>query len=280
MEQLITTTRPLFKLLFQSATAYIYSTPTFALETALLVVVSVLYIFLHVEITNITLRTCRLKPNSLYLSNRLRAAYSRDSDCTSITHVQHKIRINVSRGSLTTHFSCNNRRASSTSNSSNGNLGAPLHAGDVGHTRISTPLDLYQRIDRVLTMTPEEYIKHDCVRKARENDLVNCIKSLSTLYQDAVARKTSRQATQQHLELAREHLEQAKISSDTSRYLGRNADALTSSLFDLLEGIIMSSSPERPLPFKGDLTTLIFDAGNLTMKSSVGCNVPRLSETS
>lgn len=276
MELISQFSRILPNYMFRSATAYIYSSPVFTLETVLLTIVCTIYVFLHLEIANITLKTCNLKPNSLFLSNRLRAVISRASDCTSITRVQERIKFSIGKSSSSTRLSYN-RLTSTISSHSNGELAKPQNAGDVFYTKRSGG-DLTHRIDTVLSMTPEDYIKNDYVRKAKENELVNCIKSLSTLYQDAVVRKVSRQTTHRHLELAKEHLEQAKISSDTARYLGRNADALTSSLFDLLEGIIMTSAPERPLPFKGDLTTLIFDAGNLNMKSSVGCNIPQIAE--
>lgn len=251
--------------MFRSATAHIYSFPNFCLEAIFTLVLCVIYVCLHMEITNIGMKTLTLKPNTLHLDGgtKLRCA---DSTCTSITCVQKQFyRIRSSK------LPKSNISYSHLTGNSNHQFNLlPKEIGDASNVQVSRQ-NLCERIDNILNLTPEQFVKFDQIRKSREDDMVYCLKSLSTLYADKVENKYSEKTVQRHIQLAKEHLQQANISSETCRYLGRNTEALTKSLFDMLEGIVLSSSVQNPLPFKGDIPTLAFDAGHLTTKISNTC---------
>lgn len=242
------------KCMYTTTSAHIYSSPHFALEVALMLIVCIIYILLHLEISNTAVRTLILKPNAVYLSNRIKATFSNDSNCTSITCVQHQVcALGITDSKHTEFRDCIRRNQKIE-------LGSPLRIGDCMNT-------VEKKIENMLSLTPDEYVQKDIISKLTQSDFGFCLKSLTTLFETCVNGKKSETTIKRQIQMAKEELQNASIATDTNRYFGRNAIALTSSLFDLLEGIILSSSLEHPLPFKGDLTTFIFDVGNLNINS-------------
>lgn len=114
-------------------------------------------------------------------------------------------------------------------------------------------------IDKFVSITPNQYVKMEKERKIREKDLEDCLKSLTTLCSNVLDNKLSQSTIQKQIQEAREEL---LFPQPINKYLGFDTAALTNSLFDLLENIITESSIEKPLPFKGDLTTFAMNAGN------------------
>lgn len=119
-------------------------------------------------------------------------------------------------------------------------------------------------IDKFISLTPAQYVKMEKERKVREKDLENCLKSLTTLYSNVLDNKLSQGTIGRQIQQAREEL---LFPQPVNKYLGFDTAALTKSLFDLLEKIVTESSIEKPLPFKGDFTTLAMDAGNFNMSA-------------
>lgn len=227
------------KILFKSANANIYSTPPFVMEAILSVVVCVIYIFLHIDLSNIKRKTIRLKPNYIYMSNRVRQlANNKSSTSRSAVHL-----FNVSDTNI--------GGESTTADTINSVMGDILK---------SSTKNVEEKIDNVLKLTPDEYLKQQKQLNSK-NEFHACLKSLSSLYEDCLRGEKSDTELQKQLQLAKDSL-----GEDAVKYLGKNAQYLTQSLFDLLEKMVMSSSLEKPLPFKGDITTLVFDAGNFSVE--------------
>lgn len=123
-------------------------------------------------------------------------------------------------------------------------------------------LDPAEDYDRFISMTPGQYVRLQKERRSHRKDLETCLKSLTTLYSNVVEDKESQGTLVKQLNQAREELVFPRANK---QFIGFDTAALTNSLFDLLENIVAESSVDRPLPFKGDLTTLALDAGNLSV---------------
>lgn len=144
------------------------------------------------------------------------------------------------------------RRRSSTRGSSHSQLGWVM----------PEPAPETEHYESIASLTPREFVKRDKQKKLRERNMKNCFDSLTTLYDNVLVRKYSENTLQNHLELAKESTQCAKICSQhTMNTLP--CDAMTQSLFNLLEKIVIPSSTSAHLPFDGDFTTLVLDAGNL-----------------
>lgn len=225
------------KYLFKSASANIYSSPPFVMEAILSFAICCVYIFLHFDLHYIGQRTIRLKPNYVYMSKRIRHL-ANSSASSSIVHL-----FNVSNTNLEEIACC-----------ADGSINSVM--GDALKTA-STNVE--EKIEHVLKLTPEEYLKQQ-KQLSSQNEFHACLKSLSSLYEDCIKGEKSDNELQKQLQVAKD-----SIGEDAIKYLGKNAQYLTQSLFDLLEKMVMSSSLDNPLPFKGDITTLVFDAGNLNV---------------
>lgn len=224
------------KILFKAASATIYSTPPFVMETILSLIVCSIYIFLHLDLINLSVRTVQLRPNRVQVSSNVRHLVSNPSNTTSISCVKDHL-FNVS--------DCNIR-------------GSFISKQNVKVREAAKNVE--EKIENVLKMTPDEYLKQQKQVNSK-NEFHACLKSLSSLYEDCIKGEKSDRELQKQLQNAKDSL-----GEDAIKYLGKNAQYLTQSLFDLLEKMVMSSSLENPLPFKGDITTLVFDAGNLNVE--------------
>lgn len=225
------------KILFKSATANIYSSPPFVMEAILSFAVCCIYIFLHFDLYYISKRTVHRKAKYVYLSNRIRQLAT-SSESNSIVHL-----FNVSNTNIT-EMNCRNSSINS--------------AVEEALRKASNSVE--EKIENVLKHTPEEYLKQQKQLHSK-NEFHACLKSLSSLYEDCIKGEKTDKELQQQLQIAKDSL-----GEDAVKYLGKNAQYLTQSLFDLLEKMVMSSSLENPLPFKGDITTLVFDAGNFNVE--------------
>lgn len=221
------------KILFKSASANIYSSPPFIMEAILSIVICTIYIFLHVDLCNLSNKTIRLKPNYVYVSNRIRhlASTSASSSVICVNRSESNVRV------------CKKSSLSSI----------------VGDALKKVTRTVEDKIESMLKLTPDEYLKQQKQLHSK-NEFHACLKSLSSLYEDCIKGEKSDRELQKQLQVAKNSL-----GEDTIKYLGKNAQYLTQSLFDILEKMVMSSSLENPLPFKGDITTFIFDAGNLNI---------------
>lgn len=119
----------------------------------------------------------------------------------------------------------------------------------------------YDKLERFLSLTPNQFVEMDKERKNSER-IRQYTQSLAALYTTAVQRKLSDASIKKHIELAKEHLELAKLTSTNFK-----VDRITSSLFELLERIICNTSPKKPFPFRGDIAVLAMDMANLSMDS-------------
>lgn len=123
------------------------------------------------------------------------------------------------------------------------------------------------RLESIASLTPAEYVKRDKERRLRERELQRCFQSLTTLYDNVVEKKFSEKTLTNQLAMAKEQTQCTKMAPP-STLVTLPCDAMTTSLFDLLEKIIVPSSVNNPLPFRGDLTSLALDAGNINPKPS------------
>lgn len=128
--------------------------------------------------------------------------------------------------------------------------------------------DRQNYIDTLLALSPVDFIKMDKDRKIRVSQLQNCLKSLTTLYDNIVKKQYSEELINGHLNIVKENIKYIKMNSQPIQYFGFEAEAMTKSLFHLLERIIAKSSIQNPLPFKGDITTLALEVGNLLPQNS------------
>lgn len=231
------------KFLFKSASANIYSSPPFVMEAILSFAICCVYIFLHFDLYYISKKTIRLKQDYVYMSRRIRQLAS-NSQSSSVVHLFNVSDTNVAEMS---------REKDSIS-------------FVMDETLKNAKNSVEDKIDNVLKLTPEEYLRQQKQLHSK-NEFHACLKSLSSLYEDCIKGEKSDTELQKQLQMAKDSL-----GEDAVRYLGKNAQYLTQSLFDLLEKMVMSSSLENPLPFKGDFTTLVFDAGNLNVEEDVERN--------
>ncbi|GJQ76199.1 hypothetical protein Trydic_g1942 [Trypoxylus dichotomus] len=250
----------LMKILSQTATVHIYSFPHFTLETFLAIVMFFIYAYLHFEISKIAKCTLRLRPNTVQYRKFLRECNSRESICTSITRVQHEYcTFNVSR-CPSSHLTYK-RLCSNYSNHSQCGWILP----QTNHYRARNPTS--ERFETIASLTPAEYVKRDKEKRLRERELQRCFQSLTTLYDNVVEKKFSEKTLTTQLEMAKEQTQCTKMAPP-STLVTLPCDAMTTSLFDLLEKIIVPSSVNNPLPFHGDLTSLALDAGNINPKQN------------
>lgn len=186
---------------------------------------------------------------------------SQESICTSVTRIQHEYcTFNVSRcpsSHVTYKRLCGNY-------SNHSQYGWVLPQS--GNARKHNPNT--ERLENIASLSPSEYVKIDKERRLREKELQRCFQSLTTLYDNVVERKYSEKTLTTQLEMAKEQTQCTKMAP-ASTLVSLPCDAMTTSLFDLLEKIVVPSSVNNPLPFHGDLTSLALDAGNIITKPSV-----------
>lgn len=223
------------KILFKAANANIYSSPPFVMETILTLIVCSIYVFVHLDLINLASRTVQLKPNRVEISANARH-FTSSSNSSSLCCVKECL-LNVS----------------------NSNIGGSFIRKQTSAIKEAMK-NVEEKIDNVLKLTPEEYLKQQKQVNSK-NEFQACLKSLSSLYEDCIKGEKSDKELQKQLQIAKDSL-----GEDAVKYLGKNVQYLTQSLFDMLEKVVISSSLENPLPFKGNITTLVFDAGNLNVE--------------
>lgn len=155
------------KFLFKTATANVYSSPPFAMETILSFIICSIYIFLVVDLVNVSAKTLHLKPNCIYMSSRMRNLASH-SNSTSITSVQDRLR-NASDFTLN---KSTDRRYS-------------VARSTLGNILKDATKNVEDKIENVLKLTPEEYLRQQRQASSR-HEFHTCLKSLSSLYEDCV----------------------------------------------------------------------------------------------
>lgn len=250
MEQILKSAKTF---LFSSVTANITSFPYFCTESVLVAIVCLSYILLHIEFTNIQMKTIRLQPNRLHFGNKRKHVRSEESLFSSFSVRK------ICSTSL-------RRMQSSTDLSSTKSTIKPIQSPETVPESIGMR-KLSRKIDDYMTLTPEHYVKIDKLLNM-QNTKTPYGKSLSNLYTDLVEKKYSEESLKRLVKDTKEQLEQAKVS-EVFRYVsGNSSDGLTRSLFNLLEKIVLSSSLKNPLSFKGEFTTLSFDVGRVTMAKS------------
>ncbi|KAF5283880.1 hypothetical protein FQA39_LY04700 [Lamprigera yunnana] len=225
--------------LCHAATIYIQSSPYFLMEAFLLFVVLMITVFQHMQITDISKKTLRLKPHSIYCK---------------MDNKEPKENSLVSNKSRLLELSDEQKDSSENSNSQFGWIGQDTQS------IVESSKEKTRFRDQLINLTPEQYVQLDKERKMRQKDLDMATNSLSTLCHNVIKRQWSEATLTQKLAAFRENLE---CNSLDILYAGNKAAVTTDSLLSILEKLITHSSVENPLPFKGDITTLALDAADM-----------------
>nr|XP_022911782.1 uncharacterized protein LOC111422782 [Onthophagus taurus]XP_022913955.1 uncharacterized protein LOC111424589 [Onthophagus taurus] len=265
MEDLLTLSK---KILSQTATIHIYSFPNFTLEIFLAIVMFIIYIYLTLEIAQIAKTAIKTRPNTI-IRKKIKEVNSSLSICSSsFSKYQDTFNPHYEPIHPSTHLAY--KRISSKC-SSHSQLGW-IMPNMVGVGSCTFPdLENSGNFDTVASMTPAEFVKKEKERRLREKELQKCFESLTSLYGSVIDRKYSVNTLQNKLELAKESVQCGKCNLGDID-VGLSA-AMTDSLFDLLEKIVLPSSLNNPLPFNGDMTRLVLDAGDLNLNKQ-NCNDP------
>ncbi|KAF2879771.1 hypothetical protein ILUMI_26397 [Ignelater luminosus] len=247
------------KYLRQTATIHIYSFPYFILETFLALVILLLYVLLHLEVSKIYKKMLRLRPNSVYCETHS-GSISKDSLCSVTTHYREVYTVSKHPSTTIAY-----KRIANNIRSTNSQLGWILPTHPIDESLASRPLSIEKKkyAEKIANLTPEQFVKIDKERKLREKELDSYMTSLSTLCKNVLNKKYSSQTLQKQVEMAKENLQCNKTSLE-GKYLGFKTEAMTKSLFNMLEQMITNSSLQNPLPFKGDITTLALDVADLS----------------
>lgn len=95
----------------------------------------------------------------------------------------------------------------------------------------------------------------------------NAVKSLRSLCNQIIEKKSSERTIRRHLEMAKEHLLLAKCSLGSGDH--QEMAKVTDSLFELLQRIILSTNSGKPFPFRGDMMTLAAEIADLSLNVEI-----------
>ncbi|KAK5649069.1 hypothetical protein RI129_003961 [Pyrocoelia pectoralis] len=220
-----------------SVTIWLQSMPILVIECALYAIAFVLLIVQIFQIGKISRRCDRLKPDTIY--TKMEKDFRRVDHCEKFKKAD----------PTTTVY----KRPLSMDSSQS-------QVGWLGNSNVSSD-DKY--CGDLANITPQQFVKMERERKLREEDFDCGTQSLSTLCQMVVRRELSSETIQKKIVTLKENLE-CKALTLEGKYLGNKAGDMSESLINMLENLITNSSVEKPLPFKGDITTLAVDAAELS----------------
>lgn len=269
------------KMLKETAQMQIYSSPGFMMETFCAIVISLIFLYLHFEITRIARDTLLLKPHTIFFKDSCRGSYSKESICTSVTRVQHEFCKYRRYGRLLNQSALGGISYRATTHSTHSQLEWLLNQ-NINRTDMLNPLveerqGRHYLHSRLAALTPQEFVRLDLEHSKRQRDVKSAMDSLSALYETVISRKISQHAVKEKLQNAKEHLQCMKYTVPM-RFL--ETQNLTESLFNILEKHIISSSIENPLAFKGDFTSLAYETGKLSydlISNTTDCDLMRES---
>lgn len=222
------------EILHDKMTVHIYSTPNFSFEIFISLAMCFIYGLLQSQIGDIRLRKYQFKPALSEIYRNKMKSESKESLAAWNQFINEPQIVKKSEKNTDQQIvSC---------------------CGDA-----CAACEHYDKLEKFLSLTPNQFVEMDKERKNSER-LRQYTRSLAALYTTAVQRKLSDASIKRHIELAKEHLELAKISNTNFK-----VNRITSSLFELLEKIISNSSAKKPFPFRGDIAVLAMDMANLSM---------------
>lgn len=129
-------------------------------------------------------------------------------------------------------------------------------------------------LQAMLQLPPREYVKFDKIRQKINSDKMKC--SLTTLAFNALQKTVSMHQLKRQLSIAREETKCAKAMLQyIPKVMQLNTNIVTNSFLNLMEDMVMKSSIDSPLSFKGELITLALDVGSYRNPTVHGCIMSR-----
>lgn len=114
-------------------------------------------------------------------------------------------------------------------------------------------------VDQLLALTPSQFVRLDREEQKRK---AACALSLTTLYLNVKEKRFSDAELLKQIEAAKEDCQCSIYAHEIMNYC--KAENITDSLIDLLQEFIDNTGPDNPPPLNGELTSLLYDAGDLS----------------